>query len=296
MGTGYAAGERKALEAAQQAISSPLLEDSSIEGATGILINITGGPDLTLSEIHEAASLIQEAAHEDANIIFGSVVDANMEDQVRITVIATGFDREQQMTIEAQPPMLNRYEMAQRGQQQFYLPSTAMAAAARREATDQVAYVHSSHHGQAPSPYPNAPVGNGYGYPSSGQPMNNGYLPNAQGQMMMGPSMGQQGQPYYYQQQPPPPPHPTQAAPAPSPQQQMASMAQPPQHVHSGQGLNSLRVEKESPEQANHRRGPRGNGHVHQVVPRLHPGLSMSDESEMDIPAFIRKNQPLSNE
>jgi cell division protein FtsZ len=93
MGTGYAAGDRKALEAAQQAISSPLLEDATIAGATGILINITGGPDLTLSEIHESASLIQEAAHEDANIIFGSVVDANMEDQVRITVIATGFDR-----------------------------------------------------------------------------------------------------------------------------------------------------------------------------------------------------------
>lgn len=95
MGTGYAAGDRKALEAAQLAIASPLLEDAQIEGATGILINITGGPDLTLTEINEAATLIQEAAHEDANIIFGSVIDANMEDQVRITVIATGFERGQ---------------------------------------------------------------------------------------------------------------------------------------------------------------------------------------------------------
>ncbi|MFH1130429.1 MAG: cell division protein FtsZ [Pseudomonadota bacterium] len=93
MGSGQAMGDRKALEAAKQAINSPLLEDINIEGATGLLINITGGPDLTLSEIHEAASLIQEAAHEDANIIFGSVVDASMEDQVRITVIATGFDK-----------------------------------------------------------------------------------------------------------------------------------------------------------------------------------------------------------
>lgn len=92
MGSGYAVGDRKALEAAKQAINSPLLEDVSIQGATGILINITGGPDLTLTEINEAASLIQEEAHEDANIIFGSVVDANMEDQVRITVIATGFE------------------------------------------------------------------------------------------------------------------------------------------------------------------------------------------------------------
>jgi cell division protein FtsZ len=75
------------------AISSPLLEDVSIDGATGILINITGGPDLGLHEVNEACSLVQEAAHEDANIIFGSVVDPNIGDEVRITVIATGFDR-----------------------------------------------------------------------------------------------------------------------------------------------------------------------------------------------------------
>jgi cell division protein FtsZ len=93
MGTGRAVGERRAIEAAQQAISSPLLEDVSITGATGILINITGGPDLTLFEVNEAATLIQEAAHEDANIIFGSVIDASFVDEVRITVIATGFDR-----------------------------------------------------------------------------------------------------------------------------------------------------------------------------------------------------------
>lgn len=92
MGTGRASGERRALEAAQQAISSPLLEDVNITGATGILINITGGPDLTLFEVNEASTLIQEAAHEDANIIFGSVIDANLVDEVRITVIATGFD------------------------------------------------------------------------------------------------------------------------------------------------------------------------------------------------------------
>ena len=99
MGTGRAVGERRAIEAAQQAISSPLLEDVSITGATGILINITGGPDLTLFEVNEAATLIQEAAHEDANIIFGSVIDASFVDEVRITVIATGFDRAA-MTIE----------------------------------------------------------------------------------------------------------------------------------------------------------------------------------------------------
>ena len=83
---------RRAVEAAQQAISSPLLEDVSITGATGILINITGGPDLTLFEVNEASTLIQEAAHEDANIIFGSVIDPSIGDELRITVIATGFD------------------------------------------------------------------------------------------------------------------------------------------------------------------------------------------------------------
>jgi cell division protein FtsZ len=103
MGTGRASGERRAIEAAQQAISSPLLEDVSITGATGILINITGGPDLTLFEVNEASTLIQEAAHEEANIIFGSVIDANFVDEVRITVIATGFDR---ATMHVEEPIL----------------------------------------------------------------------------------------------------------------------------------------------------------------------------------------------
>ena len=93
MGTGVGTGKRRATEAAETAISSPLLEDVNIEGATGILINITGGPDLTLHEVNEASSLIQQAAHEDANIIFGSVIDPNLSEEVRITVIATGFDR-----------------------------------------------------------------------------------------------------------------------------------------------------------------------------------------------------------
>jgi cell division protein FtsZ len=93
MGSGFASGKRRSIEAAEMAISSPLLEDVAIEGATGILINITGGPDLTLHEVNEAASLIQNAAHEDANIIFGSVIDPNITDEIRITVIATGVDK-----------------------------------------------------------------------------------------------------------------------------------------------------------------------------------------------------------
>ncbi len=94
MGGGVASGKKRAVEAAQMAISSPLLEDVNIDGATGVLLNITGGPDLSLHEVHEASTLIEEAAHEDANIIFGSVIDPNMKDEVRITVIATGFERE----------------------------------------------------------------------------------------------------------------------------------------------------------------------------------------------------------
>jgi cell division protein FtsZ len=93
MGSGVAAGEGRSLEAARQAISSPLLEDLSISGARGILINITGGEDLTLHEINEAASLIQEEAHEEANIIFGSVINPTLGDEVRVTVIATGLDQ-----------------------------------------------------------------------------------------------------------------------------------------------------------------------------------------------------------
>ncbi|MCC6996108.1 MAG: cell division protein FtsZ [Deltaproteobacteria bacterium] len=108
MGSGRARGENRAVEAAQQAISSPLLEDVSVDGATGILINITGGPDMTLLEVNEAAMLIQEAAHEDANIIFGSVIDANIVDELRITVIATGFDRAAQMTEREEPMVLSR--------------------------------------------------------------------------------------------------------------------------------------------------------------------------------------------
>lgn len=92
MGTGVSSGENRAIEAARNAISSPLLEDISINGATGIIINITGGSDLTLFEVNEACSLITEEAHEDAEIIFGSVIDDNLKDEVRVTVIATGFN------------------------------------------------------------------------------------------------------------------------------------------------------------------------------------------------------------
>jgi cell division protein FtsZ len=92
MGTGRATGENRAIMAARQAIESPLLEDISIKGATGILINITGSEDMTLAEVNEAACLIEEEADEDANIIFGAVFDPELSNEIKITVIATGFE------------------------------------------------------------------------------------------------------------------------------------------------------------------------------------------------------------
>lgn len=108
MGTGAAKGENRAMEAATMAISSPLLENIKIEGATGIIVNVTGGPDLSLFEVNEASTLITEAAHEDATVIFGSVIDPNMTDEIRITVIATGFAQEdQKRAADLRPDLAN---------------------------------------------------------------------------------------------------------------------------------------------------------------------------------------------
>lgn len=103
MGTGYGKGDRRAIDAASMAINSPLLDEVSVEGATGILINFTAGPDVRLKEINEAASLVQQEAHEDANIIFGLVTDMDMGDVVKVTVIATGFDAEARQMEEVRP-------------------------------------------------------------------------------------------------------------------------------------------------------------------------------------------------
>ncbi|MGH7855346.1 MAG: cell division protein FtsZ [Candidatus Binatia bacterium] len=107
MGASSASGENRAIEAAQRAISSPLLEDISIQGARGVLINITGGPDLCLHEVNEAASMIQEEAHDDANIIFGAVIDESLTDEIRITVIATGFGEVKEEKKPAPAPVPN---------------------------------------------------------------------------------------------------------------------------------------------------------------------------------------------
>jgi cell division protein FtsZ len=109
MGVGTGTGEHKAVEAAQKAISSPLLDDVSIAGATSVLINVTGNSDLTMFEINEASTMIQEEAHEDANVIWGWVIDDSMKDEARVTVIATGFD---EATMQAAPSVERRAAVA----------------------------------------------------------------------------------------------------------------------------------------------------------------------------------------
>ena len=103
MGVGHAAGKGKAEEAARMAVASPLME-TSINGARGVLINITGSEDMGLDDIESAASLVQEAAHPEANIIFGASFDPSMEDEIRVTVIATGFDESAAAAAPAESP------------------------------------------------------------------------------------------------------------------------------------------------------------------------------------------------
>ncbi len=93
MGTGRASGDNRAADAAKAAISSPLLEDADISGATGILVTITGGNDMSLADMNEAMNIIQDAAASDTNTIFGAVIDESMGDEIKVTVVATGFDR-----------------------------------------------------------------------------------------------------------------------------------------------------------------------------------------------------------
>jgi len=109
MAVGIATGEDRARKAAEAAISSSLL-DVTIDGARGILFNVTGGPDMSLFEVNEAAAIIKETSHADVNLIFGAVIDENMRDQIRITVIATGFERQSGVN----PRMLQKPAMAER--------------------------------------------------------------------------------------------------------------------------------------------------------------------------------------
>jgi cell division protein FtsZ len=122
MGTAVATGSNRAVDAANRAIASPLLEDNSIEGAQGILINICGSSSLTLHEVHEASSVIQKAAHENANIIFGAVMDEAMKDAVKITVIAAGFKDAGKAATKTKPVFLPQTWKAGREARQQELP------------------------------------------------------------------------------------------------------------------------------------------------------------------------------
>jgi cell division protein FtsZ len=157
MGTGIAKGQNRARLAAETAVTSPLLDDISVEGATGVLINIVGGPDLKMREIQEAASLVQEQAHEDANIIFGASIDDTLGEAVKVTVIATGFDSPEQVAAleaaAARPAFAPPVPARSPGQPVGARPASenASGAGARRLAPPPPAFVRSEdrHEGRA---------------------------------------------------------------------------------------------------------------------------------------------------
>lgn len=128
MGTAVAEGEERGVQAATAAINSPLLEDTSIEGARGLLINISGGPDMSLHEVNMAASVISEAADEDANILFGAVVDEGMERRIKVTVIATGFEAASTVQQVVRPRAeFGSQRPDEEGRPRFYRPSSEEA-------------------------------------------------------------------------------------------------------------------------------------------------------------------------
>ncbi len=131
MGTGSAVGENRAMDATQRAISSPLLEEASIDGAKGVLVNITGGADLTLFEVDEAMKVIHDAADPEANIILGTVPDERMQNEMKITVIATGFERQMAEKIHSMPLRANSVGGSSNGQTR-----NAAASASNRVAED----------------------------------------------------------------------------------------------------------------------------------------------------------------
>jgi cell division protein FtsZ len=163
MGTGFGRGDNRAMEAAQEAISSPLLDNISISGAAGVLINITGGMDLAIDEVTTISSIIQEAAGDDAEIIFGAVHDSTMKEEIRVTVIATGFDKEDQTVfhpvgerdniIRPQFGMGSRPAEPRTGTRSVYPP--AQPAAPQPERTHVFERPHAA---PPPQPQPQAPA------------------------------------------------------------------------------------------------------------------------------------------
>jgi cell division protein FtsZ len=159
MGTGIASGEDRARLAATAAISSPLLEEATVNGARGVIINITGGPDLTLSEVSSASDIIYSAAHEEANIIFGAVVDPKMEGKVKITVIATGFDHARTASAPAAqsnkttPVDLSSYTAVRTQTEERLVANGGRVTVARRQVLDLPSFagIRVSNGGPAPA-------------------------------------------------------------------------------------------------------------------------------------------------
>ncbi|MDO8678770.1 MAG: cell division protein FtsZ [Acidobacteriota bacterium] len=132
MGTAMADGPSRAIDAANRAISSPLLEDASVRGARGVIINVTGGPDMSLLEVNEALTIIQESAHDDANIIFGAVVDPALKGKIKITVIATGFEHARtDRSTPANAPLQTPVDMTSYSSQLRVEPAASSAAQSR---------------------------------------------------------------------------------------------------------------------------------------------------------------------
>jgi cell division protein FtsZ len=171
MGIGSARGEGRAVQAAAKAISSPLLE-ASMDGAHGVLLSIAGGSDLGLFEINEAASLVQEAAHEEANIIFGTVIDDSLGDEVRVTVIAAGFDSTPQIIAPNRRPatVVEGSVGDYRAPQQVSAAKLPEPVQHNGYAPHQPAQQPVQHPQYVPATAavapPSAPVGGGYGQPS----------------------------------------------------------------------------------------------------------------------------------
>jgi cell division protein FtsZ len=208
MGTGYAKGENRAVEAATAAISSPLLENIKIDGATGIIINVTGGPDLSLYEVNEASTLITEAAHEDAEIIFGAVIDQDMTDEVRVTVIATGF----------QDPDHKIQSVDTMARMQDFLNTAPSSSMSKIEMPPAPSFQQQPQYNYQPNYQQPPPPSHAY-QPQQPQMPHNPYEQQQQ---------YQQSQQQYQQQMPPPPMHQPQAPHNPYEQQQQYQQPTPP--------------------------------------------------------------------
>jgi cell division protein FtsZ len=159
MGIGYGRGDTRAMDAARAAISSPLLDNISVDGATGVLINFMGGPDLRLREVNEAASMIQESAGEDANIIFGAVINENMRDVVKVTIIATGFPSEvaafDARAVSTSMPMIHsRASQVQQAPQRSAYQQPVQSQAASRQPQHAAGGIISGRPSTPPAPSP----------------------------------------------------------------------------------------------------------------------------------------------